>query len=74
MLIAFIVVFAAVCIVAFCLGFKNGRNRSKMLWEDEIQYVTIGEIEQMAEDMRANGATDDDIMVLIQSDWLENEK
>ena len=74
MLIVFIVALIIVAGVGMYCGIKNGRERSKDGWENEIRYVTIGQIEDIIENMRANGATDDSVAVLMKADWWEDVK
>ena len=74
MLIGTVVVILLVGCAGFFFGMKNGKERTKKRWEDNIRYITVKGIEEMAAEMRANGADDDSIMVIVKHDWLENEK
>ncbi len=57
----------------FFFGLKNGGRTMREAIENNFRYVTIGDLEKMAADMRAKGAGDDSIMVLVKPDWWEEE-
>ena len=70
--IAFLTLFVVVCVTGFCFRMKNGKKTMKKNIENNFRYVTIKDIEDMAEEMRAKGAGDDAIMVLVKPDWWED--
>lgn len=69
MLIAYIVLFVIISGTGFYYGMKCGKEKSKNMWENEIRYVTIKDLENIIGEMRSNGDGDDTTVVIMYADW-----
>ena len=70
----FVILFILTSAVAYSNGVSKGKNSMKEKIEDAFTYVTIKDVEDMAENMRNHGASDDDVIVLALPEWWENKE
>lgn len=72
-LIVFAAAFVIISIAAFVFGYKHGRKAMETAFVNNTMYVTVKELEDLAAVMRFNGASDDEIMVMVKPEWWEDD-
>ena len=58
-LIVFIAAFFIIAAIRFYFGMKEAEKKYTALFEDSFRYASIHELEDMVEEMKANGAGPD---------------